>query len=167
MSREFDFGTLEARALCVATIKLEEGAPIQVGKTPWRNRRVSYIAGGVVAGDRLSGDVCPGGGDWSELGQDEAGNALTLVDVRSLWRTHDGADIYVSYAGRLVIPKEVLADFRDLTKIDALDPSLYHFRIAPVFETADPRYAWLNRVVAVGLGRRTREGVRYTIHEIC
>lgn len=167
MSQEnADFKGLDARPLCTATIRLEEGAPIALGKSPWRNRRVSYIAGGVVTGERVRGEVRPGGGDWSELGSDEAGDAFTLVDVRSLWRTHDGADIYVTYQGRLVIPKDVLADFRDPAKIDALDPSRYYFRITPVFETGDPRYAWLNRVVAVGLGRRTGEGVRYTIYEI-
>ncbi|MBL8549453.1 MAG: DUF3237 domain-containing protein [Hyphomonadaceae bacterium] len=162
-----DFTGLELTPLCVASIRLEEGAPIQLGRSPWRNRRVSYIgAGGTVEGARLTGVVRPGGGDWSEGGADAAGNALTLIDVRSLWRTHDGADIYVTYNGRLNIPAPLLPDFRDPAKIDAIPPSAYYFRINPLFETADERYGWLNHIVAVGAGRRTRDGVVYTIFEV-
>jgi len=161
-----DFAALGIFPLCVADIRLEADAPIALGKSPWRNRRVSHIAGGVVSGTRLHGAVTPGGGDWSELGLEENGDALTLLDVRSLWRTHDGADIYVSYQGRLVIPHSLLGVFRNADAVEALDPSSYYFRIAPLFETADPRYAWLNRIVAIGAGKRTRAGVRYTLFEI-
>lgn len=162
-----DFGAVITRPLCVADITLEKDAPIALGRSPWRNRRVSYIGGGTVTGDRVRGVVCAGGGDWSELGVDEAGDALTLIDVRSLWRTHDDADIYVTYQGRLVIPKDVLGVFRNPDEVERLDPQRYYFRVTPVFETADPRYGWLNRTVAIGLGRRTGAGVRYTIFEIC
>ena len=46
------------------------------------------------------------------------------------------------------------------------DPSRYYLRIAPVFETASAKYAWLNGVLAVGVGERTGFGVRHAIHEI-
>jgi hypothetical protein len=142
---------------------LDEGAPLPLGKSPWRNRRVSYIAGGTVAGERLSGEVLPGGGDWSELGAGPDGLALTLIDVRSVWKTHDGALVYVTYCGRLVIPAAVLGDFRDPAKVEALPEDAYYFRIQPTFETADERYAWLNPLVAVGYGKRTARGVRYRV----
>ena len=154
---------LAARPLCVATIQLEDGAPLQLGRSPWRNRRVSYIAGGLVEGERLRGEVLSGGGDWSELGLGDDGAALTLLDVRSAWRTHDGAIIYVTYGGRLVIPSAVLGDFRDPARVETLAEDAYYFRIQPTFETADPRYAWLNALVAVGYGRRMADGVRYRI----
>jgi hypothetical protein len=157
---------LGAQELCRVEIELEAGSPIALGRSPWRNRRVSYIGRGIVQGARLHGIVRPGGGDWSELGQDEAGTALTLVDVRSIWKTHDGAEIFVSYGGRLVIPAGVLADFRDPAKVAALDPRSYYFRIAPLFETSDPRYVWLNGVVAVGFGHRTTTGVTYRVFEL-
>lgn len=154
---------LSATELCTADITLVDDAPVPLGRSPWRNRRVSYIAGGAVTGERLSGVVLPGGGDWSELGQAEGGGALTVIDVRSVWRTADGALIYVTYAGRLAIPDEVLADFRDPAKVEAIDSGQYYFRIQPTFETADERYGWLNAVAAVGYGTRTAKGVRYRI----
>jgi hypothetical protein len=154
---------LKGTPLCTVDIRLEADAPIPLGRSPWRNRRVSYIAGGVIEGERLRGEVVPGGGDWSELGLGAAGAALTLVDVRSVWKTHDGALLYVTYGGRLVIPEEVLTDVRDPAKVEQLPAESYYFRIQPVFETADPRYDWLNALVAVGVGRRTAAGVRYRI----
>ena len=157
---------LESKALCRASIELEADAPIVIGQTPWRNRRVSHIIGGTIEGERLSGEVLSGGGDWSELGMDDNGDALTLLDVRSLWKTHDGALLYVTYQGRLVIPKAILGEFREPAKVAKLSPDAYYFRIAVTFETADDRYAWLNRVVAAGIGRRTANGVEYDISEL-
>ena len=154
---------LRSRPLCTVDIRLADDAPIALGRSPWRNRRVSYIEAGIIEGERLNGEVLPGGGDWSELGQGADGAALTLIDVRSIWKTHDGALIYVTYGGRLVIPQAVLADFRDPAKVEQLPADSYYFRIQPTFETADARYGWLNALVAVGIGRRTAAGVRYQI----
>lgn len=155
--------TIPVRPLCVVDIRLEADAPLQLGQSPWRNRRVSYIAGGTVDGEALRGEVLPGGGDWSELGRGQDGAALTLVDVRSLWKTHDGALIHVTYSGRLVIPAASLAAFRDPATVESLADDAYYFRIQPTFETSDPRYDWLNATVALGFGRRTAAGVRYRI----
>jgi hypothetical protein len=154
---------LKSRPLCVADIRLDDDAPLALGKSPFRNRRVSYIAGGTIEGERLRGEVLPGGGDWSELGPGADGAALTLVDVRSIWKTHDQALIHVTYGGRLVIPADVLPAFRDPAQVEALPEDSYYFRIQPTFETADERYGWLNALVAVGVGRRTAKGVRYRI----
>jgi len=71
--------------------------------------------------------------------------------------------IYVTYGGRLVIPPAVLGAFRDPATVEQLPQDSYYFRIQPTFETADERYGWLNGLVAVGIGRRTAEGVRYRI----
>ena len=39
-------------------------------------------------------------------------------------------------------------------------------RVACRADTTDERYAWLNGIVAIGVGWFTREGVAYTIYEI-
>jgi len=39
-------------------------------------------------------------------------------------------------------------------------------RIAPMFETATDRYAWIDNIVAVGVGERLADGVRYKVFEI-
>lgn len=157
---------LEVHPLCKSSIILHSGAPLALGRSPWRNRRVSYIEGGTITGERVQGIVEAGGGDWSELGQNTDGDALTLIDVRSVWRTHDDALLYVTYQGRLRIPAQTLPSFRQPELVEALNSGAYYFRIAPVFETADPRYEWLNGILAIGLGRRTALGVDYSIFEL-
>lgn len=152
--------------LCEVRILLEEGSPITVGQSPWRNRRISNIAGGHFDGPRLQGEVVSSGADWSELGLDGDGNVLIALDVRSVWRTGDGATIYVTYGGRLVIPAPKMEIFGDPARIDTLDPSEYYFRTNPTFETGEEKYGWLNSVIAVGLGKRTSTGVAYRLYQI-
>ena len=41
-----------------------------------------------------------------------------------------------------------------------------YFRTAPIFETGDDRYAWLNDIVAVGLGASVGGAVRYDVFEL-
>jgi len=56
-----------------------------------------------------------------------------------------------------------------LARIDrgeAVDPATYYFRIASFFETAAPKYDWLNRLLAVGVGHRTAEGPIYSLFEV-
>lgn len=157
---------LTGRLLCHVNIELARDAPLIVGQTPWRWLRVSNISGGCFEGQRLTGKILPSGGDWAEQGQDAAGRSTSHLDVRSLWQTENGALIHVTYNGRVVIPAELIEEYRDLASVGRLDPARYYFRTLPLFQTADMRYAWLNNLVAVGLGKRTASGVLYKIFEI-
>ena len=44
--------------------------------------------------------------------------------------------------------------------------SEYYLRTAPFFETSSPRYAWLNKIVSVGVGERRPDSVVYEVFEI-
>ncbi|MCR5881130.1 DUF3237 domain-containing protein [Phenylobacterium sp. J367] len=162
---ELDFGgrSLKSEPLCVAAF--EVGDIMALGPSPFRNRRVGYVTGGRFEGPRLTGDILPGGGNWPESGTAVDGAALGTFDARSVWRTDDGAVIYVTYTGRSVVPADVGAAFRDPAKPE-VDPSRYSIRVAFVFETGDPRYDWLNGLLAVGCGERVEGGVRHYIHAI-
>jgi hypothetical protein len=59
-------------------------------------------------------------------------------------------------------PPEILAKLGQ----EVLDPKSYYMRIRPNFETADPRYAWLNNTVSIGYGDRRPEGPIYHLYEI-
>jgi hypothetical protein len=158
--------TPDTRFLCEVSIELTSDAPLAVGESPWRNRRVSDISGGTFKGPALSGTVRRSGADWSEGGRARDGGIATALDVRSLWQTNDDALIYVTYGGRLVIPAAVAGAFGDPAALEALDPDAYYFRICPLFETSAAGYAWLNEIVAIGLGRRTPVGVDYRIFQL-
>jgi hypothetical protein len=157
---------LRGRLLCHVALELASNAPLIVGQTPWRWVRVSNIAGGTFAGERLSGKILQSGADWAQQGTDADQTPVSHLDVRSLWQTGDGAMIHVTYHGRVAIPNEHWETYRDLAQVERLSPSSYYFRINPLFETADPRYAWLNRCLAIGMGKRVRSGVLYKIFEI-
>ena len=47
-----------------------------------------------------------------------------------------------------------------------LDPASYCFRIASFFETAAPKYDWLDRLLAVGIGHRSADGPIYSLFEL-
>ena len=49
---------------------------------------------------------------------------------------------------------------------DNVDPSEYYFRTSVAFETAATKYDWLNRIIAVGTGRRPPEGPVYDVFEV-
>jgi hypothetical protein len=63
---------------------------------------------------------------------------MGTLDIRETIRTDDGAIIFVQYQGKL-----------DLSKGMQFPMTAY---VAPRFETGDERYAWLNRIQAVGKG---------------
>jgi hypothetical protein len=130
-----------------------------VGRTPLGHRRVVRVTGGTFEGPRLRGTVRPGGGDWVL----ERGDGVRLLDVRITLRTDDGALIFAHYPG-LVHGGPGVMD--RLGRGEAVDPSEYYFRTAPMFETAAERYAWLNRVLAIGIGRRTPSQVFYTVYAV-
>src|SRR5260370_27088116 len=117
--------------------------------------------GGSFEGPRLRGEVLPDGGDWLLMRPD----SVLEQDVRITPKTDDGAFIYVRYAGMRHGPPEVVAR---LAQGETVDPSEYYFRVAPVFETGADRYAWLNSILAVGVGERLPPNmVRYSISRYC
>jgi hypothetical protein len=54
----------------------------------------------------------------------------------------------------------------DLARGEEVSPTDYYFRIAPTFETAAPRLAWLNRILAIGSGVRLKNDVVYDIWQV-
>jgi hypothetical protein len=130
-----------------------------VGTTPHGTRRIVYVKGGTFEGPKIKGEVLPGGGDWLVVRPD----GTTILDVRAACRTDDGHIIYTYYRGVAVTPPEVR---ERMLKGENVDPSEYYFRTTPVFETASEKYGWLNRIVAVGIGRLTPTGVGYKVYTI-
>jgi len=45
-------------------------------------------------------------------------------------------------------------------------PEDYYLRINLLFEVAGERYHWLNRLIALGWGRKTDEGISYREFEV-
>lgn len=101
------------------------------------------ITGGTFEGDRLSGEVLPGGADWQLVRRD----GLVEIDARYVFKTRDGARIAVQNVGVFHAPPDVM---QRLLRREDPPPSLYYMRTRPTFQTASPAYAWLERLVSVG-----------------
>ena len=148
---------LESAPLALLTAILD--TPNNLGATPAGERKVVPVLGGRIEGERLCGRILAGGSDWALT---NAAGILNL-DVRLVIETDDGALINCQYQGMRHGPPEVMARLAAGGSVDYRD---IYFRIAPRFDTSDPRYDWLNRILAVGIGERLPEGPRYHIHAI-
>jgi hypothetical protein len=131
-----------------------------IGALPIGVRGIYPVDGGTFEGARLKGRVLPEGADWVLWRSDDT----MIIDVRAALETDDGALISMQYTGvGYTTTAEAGAAFRrrEVVAYDQL-----YVRTTPRFETADPRYAWLNRVVAVANGARTLEGPIYHVFSI-
>jgi hypothetical protein len=149
---------LKSRHLFTITLKLP--ASLELGDTPAGNRRVFTVSAGQFTGERLRGEVLP-----------QASSDLLLVradgsfqqDVRLILRTDDGAFVLMTYRGVRHASAEVSAR---IARGEQVTPSEYYLRNAPFFETSSSRYAWLNKIVCIGIGERQADGVKYEFFEI-
>jgi Protein of unknown function (DUF3237) len=132
---------------------------LNVGATPGGVRRIGVVPGGSFEGDRLSGEVLDGGSDWQAVRDDGA----TTLNVRLVLKTADDALIGMTYRGVRHGPPEVLDK---IARGEVVDPTSYYFRISGLFETAAPKYDWINRIVAVGIGHREASGPIYSVFEV-
>src|SRR5437762_13062154 len=77
---------------------------VDAGPGPTGRRSFNGVAEATFAGDRMRGTFAAGSGDWMLTRPD----GVNVVDARVMVVTDDGAPIYMSFAGRVVIPPAVL-----------------------------------------------------------
>jgi hypothetical protein len=141
------------------TLQVTVATPEKIGAVPLGTRVIAPISSGRFEGPRLRGKVLPGGGDWTLLRAD----GVLELDLRLTLETDDGALIHMASFGLRHGQPDVIAA---LARGERVDPSAYYFRTTPRFETGDPKYTFLNRLLAVSSGDRRAEGPVYTIDEI-
>ena len=125
------------------TMDADTGTRIQIPGGPQGGRLVVAVTGGTFEGERLRGSIAAQpGGDWLTMRDDGS----YKLDVRLILETDDGASILMTYTG-VGVPGEGT-------------------RSAPLFETGDDRYTWLNRVQAVGIGTPRQGGIKYEVYQL-
>jgi len=115
----------------------------EIGSTPHGKLSIFPVIGGAFEGERLRGKVLAGGGDWVTVKVD----GTFELDLRVTLETDDGALIHMTFTG-------------------VRDDTNHYFRTLPRFETAAPQYAYLNRLLAVGIGEIRSDGPVHIIEEI-
>jgi hypothetical protein len=150
--------TLTSTPLFVMKLNVAYARAVHLGDTPGGGRSIFPVDGGSFEGARLRGTVGPGA-DWVTWRSDGA----MIIDVRLSLMTDDGAAIGMIYQGLAHASAETMARFRSR---ELLGPEEVYVRTAPRFETSDPRYAWLNTLIAVAKGMRTEQGPVYHVFGI-
>jgi len=143
----------------IFSIHAELADIMNLGRTPYGERRVIGILGGTVRGPKLNGRILPGGADWQIIRGDGAAD----IQARYTIESDAGAHILVTSDGLRHGPPELMAR---LARGDNVDPALYYFRTVMRFETADPSTDWLNRILALARGQREARAVRLDVHEV-
>jgi hypothetical protein len=115
----------------------------EIGSTPHGKLSIFPVTGGSFEGERLRGRVLAGGGDWVTAKAD----GTFELDLRVTLETDDGALIHMTFTG-------------------VRDDANHYLRTLPRFETAAPKYAFLYRLLAVGIGEIRPEGPVHAIEEI-
>ena len=135
-----------AELVSMGTITVQLGERIEVGSGPKGTRLVVDVASIEVESDRVRASLAAtDAADWLTLSED---GSIGCVDVRFTLKTDDGAYIYVEYAGRADMANGLIAT-------------------APTFQTGDERYAWLNKIQAVGAGALEENGrLIYSLYEV-
>ena len=132
---------IHSRPLMV--LRLATSATQDIGPTPQGTLTIFPVIGGSFEGERLRGKVLAGGGDWVSV----RGDGTFTLDLRVTLETDDGGLIHMTFTG-------------------VRDDANHYFRTVPRFETAVPKYAFLNRLLAVGIGEIRSEGPVHIIEEI-
>ena len=131
-------GTRSLMVLRLTTSPVED-----IGSTPEGTLKIFPVTSGSFEGERLRGKVPAGGGDWVTT----RSNGTMTLDLRVALETDDGCLIHMTFTG-------------------IRDDANGYFRTVPRFETAAPRYTFLNRLLAVGTADIRPEGPVHFIEEI-
>ena len=135
------------------------GVPQQIDES----LTIFHSDSGSVEGPRIKGTIRPPTADWLRT---MPGGSLR-VDARMSIVTDDGASIHVQYGGVIAIAP---AQFARMASGEILGANEMYFVIAPTFQTADSRYAWLNQVQAIGKAVALKGGddgyVRYDVFAV-
>ncbi len=138
--------TLPVEFIGTLTAMLGGETPVVTG--PSGTIATATVTSATFAGPRISAAAPEGvaAADWPLVRAD----GTMVLDVRANMRTDDGADIFITYNG-IGVPRV---------------GGGYDIRTAPLFQTGDERYAWLNNVQAVGIGSTIDGGVEYQIYAV-
>jgi hypothetical protein len=123
------------------TMKATLTPPAIVANGPQGTRVIVNVTGGTVSGPKVNGTLLASGGDWVTMRASGSG----LLDVRLTITTDDGATIFMEYKGIL---KDGVV------------------RTAPLFQTGDERYAWLNDAQCVAIGAPGKGEVTYDVYVV-
>jgi hypothetical protein len=133
--------TIELVHLCDARIQLRD--PLTLPDTPLGTRMIFEVEWAEIEGERLKAThKGAASADWFTLDPRGVGT----LDVRATIETHDGALVFTTYRGRVNLANGITY-------------------AAPLYDTGDERYLWLNSIQAIAKGGLDGNLLTYEIFE--
>jgi len=148
---------VELRELVVIEIEVRPVVDLGGGR-----RFVPFDGGTFEGRGRLSataGAVLAGGVDWQTVRPD----GVLEIDAHYALASDAGETIELRSRGIRKAEESVSAR---IANGESVDPGEYYFRTHVRLSTPAPRLRWLNDLLAVSAGERTRDRVRIDVHEV-
>lgn len=121
---------------------------------------VINVLGARIDGPSLKANAIGPSGDWAKIQE----NGNWRIDARLAFQTDDNESFFCSYSGVVKMTDSLNARFAAGEVISGDD---IYFRVAPVFETASAKYAWLNDILCVARAKEfSAGGLSYDVFEI-
>ena len=149
----------ELKTTYLGELMMEITGSYLLGDAPVGKRRLDRLDKGHFKGPKIQAEMRAGGMDILLGGTDGA----VRPDVRLILKLDDGEILLIQYRGVRHAPDEVM---QRIAKGERVPPSEYYLRTSLIFETASKKYAWMNRIVGVGVGRREPNAVYYDVFEV-
>jgi cyanophycinase-like exopeptidase len=130
----------------LATLTITISQHTRIDGVPSNARVIGEASSCELIGDQVRASQAGGSSDWLTLHADGS----VSVDARLLLATPTGHHLTITYRGRAA----------------ALPVTGAPVFVTPTFETDDPELQWLNRVQAVGKGRRDGTTLTYDLYEL-
>jgi hypothetical protein len=143
----------------VCDIDVSVGPIRDLGPTPHGRRRIIPILSGTVKGERLEGEVVPGGADWQYVRSD----GVVELEARYSVKASDGTEIAVTNHGLRRAPPQIMDR---LARGEVVEPALVYFRTVPVFEAPAGPHDWLNRSIFIATAARFPDRVQIRVFEV-
>lgn len=148
----------ELKSTYLGELRIRVTGSYMLGASPHGRRRLDRLDAGQFKGPRIQAEIVAGM-DLLLGGADGA----VRPDVRLVLKLDDGETLLIVYRGVRHGPPEVM---QRIAQGEQVPPHEYYLRTGLVFETASAKYDWMNRIVAVGVGRREPDAAVYDVFEI-
>lgn len=122
-------------------------------------RRIDHFNSGHFKGPRIDARIVAGGADALLRRFD----GVVQPDVRLALETADGGHLFIQYRGYRHAAPEVM---ERIAREELVPPEDVYLRTALFFETDSEALGWLNRTLAIGVGRREPSCAVYDVYEV-
>lgn len=152
--------TQELRSTFLGELRIEVAGSHVFGETPMGTmRRIDYFESGHFKGPRIDAKIVAGSADALLRRFD----GVIQPDVRLTLEIAGGNHLFIQYKGYRHAAPEVM---ERIAREEPVPNEDVYLRTALFFETDSKNHDWLNRTVAIGVGRREPKAAVYDVFEI-